>query len=89
MTYSPTHIQIQALHTNPNKEPTADLFVAAELRGVEQRAVVEQLRDELGSAHPGVAVRVGDQSGQSCDHQHLDDRVVTETSRFTFQRDRN
>lgn len=43
--YSPTHIQIQALHTNTNKEPTADLFVATELRGVEQRAVVEQLRD--------------------------------------------
>lgn len=62
---------------------TTNLIVATELRGVEQRAVVKELGDQLGSAHPGVAVWVGDQGSQGRDRQHLDDGIVTQTSGLT------
>ena len=78
---------MKSLWSDLTKEVTADLFVAAELRRVEQGAVVKQLGDQLGAAHPGVAVGVGDQSGQSCHHQHLDDGVVAQTGGFTFEKD--
>lgn len=62
---------------------TADLIVATELRGVEQRAVVKELGDQLGSTHPGVAVWVGDQGSQTRDCQHLGDGVATQKSGLT------
>lgn len=64
---------------------TADLFVSAELRRVEQRAVVEELRDEFSSAHTGVAVGVGQHGGQSRHHQHLHDGVVAQSGRLAFR----
>lgn len=82
-----TRTHFQSLYFT-HKEMTADLFVATELRWVEQGAVVEKLRDELSAAHASVAVWVGDHSGQSCHHQHLNDGVVTQTSGLTFPRDR-
>lgn len=66
----------------------ADLFVAAERRRVEQRAVVEELRNELRSTHTGVAVGVGEHGSQSRHHQHLHDRVVTQSGRLAFQKKR-
>lgn len=64
----------------------ADLLVAAERRRVEQRAVVEELRDEFRSAHAGVAVGVGEHGGQSRHHQHLHDGVVTQSGRLAFRK---
>lgn len=66
----------------------ADLFVAAERRRVEQRAVVEELRNELRSTHTGVAVGVGKHGSQSRHHQHLHDGIVTQSGRLTFQKER-
>lgn len=73
------------LESNLKKRlPTADLLVAAELRRVEQRAVVKELRDQLGAAHPGVAVREGHDSGHRRHRQHLDDGVAAQPSGLAF-----
>lgn len=65
-----------------DKEPPADLFVATQLRGVQQGAVIEKLGYELSSTHSGVTVWEGEQGGHRGDQQHLDDRVVPEPSGF-------
>lgn len=79
--------QLPPPHANhaPSK---ADLFVAAELRRVQQRAVVEELRDEFRSAHTSVAVGVGEHGGQRRHHQHLHDGVVTQSGRLAFGKKR-
>lgn len=78
------HTPTLSLSTQTHTESTADLFVAAELRGVEQRAVIEQFRNQLRAAHPGITVWKGKHCSQRSNHKHLDDRVVTETSGFTL-----
>lgn len=58
------------------------VIVVAQLGGVEQAAVVEQLWNELAGAHARVAVGEGQHSCERGHHQHLQDRVVAQACGF-------
>lgn len=57
----------------------AHVGVVTELRGIQQPAIVEQLRDQLAGAHASVSIGKRQQSRDRRNNQHLQDRVVTQS----------
>lgn len=60
------------------------VLIITELGGVQKATVIEELRNELTCAHPGVFIRESQDGSDGCHNEYLDDRILAQLCGFTL-----
>lgn len=60
------------------------VLIITELGGVQEAAVIEQFRNELTCAHPGIFIGESQDGSDGCHNEDLDNRILAQLCGFTL-----